>query len=312
MSEAAPTRAPLEAPASPREAQVPPPDLRGGASPGVVAALLGLYVIWGSTFLGIRFALQDFPPFLLAALRFFTAGAVLFAVLRARGEALPTWAQWRGSFAIGLCLCSSNAFVCVAEQWVSSGVAAVLLGSVPIWVALFSAFFGNAPARSEWLGLACGVGGVVVLNLGGDLRARPAGALVLILSAVVWSFGSIWSRRVALPRGMMASAAQMLCGGAFLVCLGLASGERLRALPGLLPLAALAYLVVFGSIVGYSAYGYLLGKVRPALATSYAYVNPVVAMLLGALFAGEPIAPHAVVALLLILGGVALVTLRKV
>lgn len=305
----------LRAPRPPEAGEAPQPPRPSPAEPAsgarVLAALVGLYVIWGSTFLAIRFALRDLPPLLLAGLRFTCAGSLLFALLRARGEAPPTRAQWRGAWAIGLFLCTSNAFVCVAEQWVSSGVAAVLIGSVPIWVALLSTFLGSAPARREWVGLSAGVCGVVVLNLGGDLRARPAGAGVLVLAAIAWAFGSLWSRRVSLPSGLMSSAAQMLCGGASLLVLSLVEGERLRALPGATSLLALAYLVVFGSIVGYSAYTYLLVHVRPALATSYAYVNPVVAVGLGALVAGERIAPNAVVGLLLILGGVALVTLRR-
>lgn len=278
-------------------------------SGAVLAALIALYLIWGSTYLAIRFALEVFPPLLLAGLRFLCAGAVLFAVLLARGAVLPTRAQWRGAFVIGLLLGCANAAVCFGEQSVATGLSAVVIASVPIWVAFFATLFGDAPTRVESIGLAVGLCGVVVLNLGGELRASPAGAAVLVLSTLCWAAGSIWSRRVELPSGVMSSAAQLLCGGAALCCAGLLHGERLHPNHRALPLVAFAFLVVFGSIVGYSAYQYLLIKVRHALATSYAYVNPLVASALGVLVLHERLAPRAVAALLLILGGVALVSL---
>lgn len=277
----------------------------------VLLALFALYFIWGSTYLVIRVALPFFPPLQLAGLRFVGAGGLLYAFLRARGEGPPTRLQWRNSLLIGTLLVASNAFVCIAEQWVSSGIAAVLIASVPLWVALFATFAGNAPTRGESAGLALGLCGVVLLNLGGELRASPAGAAVLVCSTVCWASGSIWSRRLSLPRGLMASAAQMLCGGGVVLAISFAAGDRLRALPPLGPALALAYLIVFGSMVGYSAYLFLLARLRPAAATSYAYVNPVVAVGLGALFAGEQVAPTALAALALILGGVGLVTLLR-
>ena len=279
----------------------------------VIAALFALYFIWGSTYLGIRFALEVVPPVLLAGLRYFCAGSILFAVLLARGAALPTFAQWRGALLIGLLLCSSNAGVCVGEQWVATAIAAVVISSVPIWVALFSLFAGEAPTRFEALGLGVGLCGVVLLNFGGDLRSRPGGAAVLVFATLSWSLGSVLSQRVMLPSGLMSSAAQMLCGGVALCSTALLRGDRPHPIPGVtaLALGSLAYLVVFGSIVGYSAYQYLLANVRHAVATSYAYVNPVVAAALGALVLHERVGPTAVAALLLILGGVALVTLPR-
>src|SRR5438309_902082 len=273
----------------------------------VLLALGSLYVIWGSTFLAIRIALQGYPPLLLAGLRFVIAGAVTYAFVRARGTPPPTRTEWRSSLIVGSLLVCANACVVIAEQWVSSGVAAVAIASVPLWVALFAGLFGRWPSRGEWIGLAVGLSGVALLQSGGELRASPAGAMVLTVSCVSWSLGSILGSRLPLAQGLMSSAAQMLAGGAVLLAIALLHGERLAAMPGPRPLIAFAYLVFAGSIVAYSAYGFLLSRVRPTLATSYAYVNPVIAVGLGALLAGEAVAPHAVGALGLILGGVAVI-----
>jgi len=277
----------------------------------ILLALGSLYVIWGSTFLGIRFALEGFPPLLLAGLRFVVAGGVTYAWSRLRGAPAPTRIEWRSSLVVGTLLVAANACVVIAEQWVSSGIAAVAIGSVPLWVALFAGLFGRWPSRGEWIGLAVGLAGVAVLQTGGDLRASPAGAAVLTVSCVSWALGSIYSRRLPLPKGLMGSGAQMLAGGTVLLLAGIVRGERIVEAPATSAVLALAYLIVAGSIVGYSAYQYLLSKVRPTLAASYAYVNPVVAVGLGAAVAGEAVAPRAVGALVLILGGVAMLALRR-
>src|SRR5437870_6708690 len=176
----------------------------------VLLALGSLYVIWGSTFLAIRIALQGYPPLLLAGLRFVIAGAVTYAWARARGAPPPMRTEWRSSLIVGTLLVCANGCVSIAEQWVSSGVAAVAIASVPLWVALFAGLFGRWPSRGEWLGLAVGLSGVALLQSAGELRASPAGALVLTFSCVSWSLGSILSRRLPLPDVLMASAAEML------------------------------------------------------------------------------------------------------
>jgi drug/metabolite transporter (DMT)-like permease len=274
-------------------------------------ALAALYLIWGSTYIGIRIALEGFPPLLMAGMRFVIAGAILYFVVRARGAERPTMRQWGGSLLVGTLLVCANGCVSIAEQWVSSGVAAVAIASVPLWAALFAGLFGRWPSRGEWVGLAIGICGVFLLQSAGEMRASPQGALVLTLSCVSWALGSMWSRRLPLPQGLMASAAQMLAGGAVLFAAALVHGERLAALPSARPLVAFVYLVLIGSIVAYSAYAFLLQRVRPALATSYAYVNPVIALALGAALAGEAIAPRSLGALGLILGGVAMVALSR-
>jgi len=277
----------------------------------ILLALGSLYVIWGSTFLGIRIALEGYPPLLLAGLRFVIAGAATYAWARVRGAPSPTAREWRSSAVVGTLLVCANACVVVAEQWVSSGVAAVAIASVPLWVALVAGLFGRWPSRGEWIRLAIGLAGVAILQTAGDLRASPAGALVLTVSCASWALGSIWSRRLPLPKGLISSGAQMLIGGLLLLLVALVHGERIAEVPSLRASLALGYLIVAGSIVGYSAYQYLLSRVRPTLAASYAYVNPVVAVGLGAAVAGESIAPRAVGALALILSGVAMLALRR-
>ena len=275
------------------------------------AALFALYFIWGSTYLAIRLALPGFPPLMMAGLRFVMAGALLYLLLRLRGEPRPAWAQWRAAARVGTLLVAGNALVVVAEQWVSSGVAAVAIASVPLWAVLFAGLWGRWPAKGEWIGLVVGLAGVALLQSGGELRASRAGAIVLVLSTVSWALGSMWSRRLPIPKGLMAAATEMLTGGAVVLAVALVRGERMVALPGAQAMLAFLYLVVFGSMIAYSAYAFLLANVRPAMATSYAYVNPVVAVVLGALVAGEQVGLLAVGALVLILGGVAIIASQR-
>jgi drug/metabolite transporter (DMT)-like permease len=279
---------------------------RSGAGGAVVLALGALYLIWGSTYLAIRVALEGFPPLLMAGTRFVLAGGLLYAAARRRGAPRPGPREWRSGALVGSLLCAANGLVTVSEQWVSSSVAAVVVASVPLWAVLAALLWRERPARAEVGGLAVGLAGVVLLQAGGDLQAHPLGAALLVLSTWSWALGSMWSRRLPLPPGLMAPATEMLVGGALLTAAALARGERLAALPGMRPLLAWAFLTLFGSLVAFSAYNFLLRRVRPALATSYAYVNPAVAVGLGAL-AGEAVGLRELGALALILGGVAIV-----
>jgi len=283
------------------------------AAPRVALALAAVFLIWGSTYLAIRFALEGgFPPFLLGGIRFLLAGGLVFAFLRLRGVAAPTRAQWGNAAVMGvLLLVLGNGMVNFAEKSVSSGMAAVAVASAPLWMGVFAAMRGQRPSGIEWVGLAIGFVGVVWLNAGSSLNASRAGMLALLVATIAWSFGSIWSRGRDLPSPFMASAAQMLCGGAAMLVLGLAIGERFDGLPSAHGLAAFAYLVVFGSIIGFSAYIWLLHHVRPALAGSYAYVNPAIAVALGAWLAGERFGRHELLAMGVILLGVVAITVAK-
>ncbi|TDR48884.1 drug/metabolite transporter (DMT)-like permease [Tahibacter aquaticus] len=278
----------------------------------VPLALFSLYIVWGSTYLAIRIGLESFPPFTMAALRFLITGAVLYAFLRWRGVNNPTLLQWRNCAVTGtLLLGFGNGLVCWAQQSVSSGLAAVAVASMPLFAAVFGTFFGQWPRRLELIGLLVGFAGVILLNLGGDLAGSRLGALALLAAAASWAFGSLWSKRQDMPEPMMNTAAQMLTGGAALTVLALLNGQGIPAEPSLRAGLALAYLAVFGSIIGFSAYLYLLRTVRPALATSYAYVNPPVAVLFGALLAGERVHALDIVGMAVILGGVAIITLAR-
>lgn len=279
---------------------------------GVWLALLAVYVIWGSTYLGIRVALEGFPPLLMAGLRFLTAGAILYAVLRLRGTPAPTRREWGASAIVGgLLLVGGNGSVVIAEQWIASGLAALGVATVPLWTVLFMGLTGHWPRRWEWLALLLGFVGVVALNLEGDMRASPIGALALLFAAVSWAIGTVWGRSLPMPKGLLASATEMLTAGAMFLVLGAARGEWIVAVPGARPLLAFAYLIVFGSLVAFSAFTYLTQHVQPALATSYAYVNPVVAVALGVVLLGERITPIGIVAMLIIVGSVALLALGR-
>jgi drug/metabolite transporter (DMT)-like permease len=278
----------------------------------VPAALFALYLIWGSTYLAIRVALESYPPFLMAGTRFLVAGGALYAFLRWRGMAAPTRAQWLNAAITGtLLLGMGNGLVCYAEQSVASGLAAVAVAAMPLFAALFGGLYGQWPRRMEWLGLGVGFAGVVLLNLGGGMAGATLGAIALLVAAMAWAFGSVWSRRRDMPPAAMNTAAQMLTGGAVLFAGALLFGERFPAAPSMASTLSLVYLAAFGSLIAFTAYLYLLNTVRPALATSYAYVNPPVAVLFGALLGGETVHAFDLVAMAVILGGVALIALAR-
>ena len=279
----------------------------------IALALAAVYVIWGSTYLGIRFALEGgFPPFLLGGIRFTIAGGLMYAFLRWRGVPAPTRPQWRNAALMGLLLMLfGNGMVNLAEQSVSSGMTAVAVASAPLWIGIFSAMRGEKPGRMEWLGIGIGFLGVLWLNADSSLTASPVGLVALLIASLSWSFGSVWSRGRDLPSPFMSSAAQMLCGGVAMCIVGAAVGERFDGMPSAHGLAAFAYLIVFGSIIGFSSYIWLLHHVRPALASSYAYINPAIAVALGAWLAGERFGSHELLAMGVILLGVVAITFAK-
>ena len=273
------------------------------------SCLIALYFIWGSTFISMKFAIESYPPFQMAAMRFLLAGGLLYAVMRWRGAPHPSGEQWLGATAVGtLLLAAGNGGVAYAQQWIASGTAALAIATVPLWTAIFARLWGHHPTRREWAGITLGMFGIALLNLGNNMQTSPLGAAIILLAAVCWAFGSVWSKHLPMPAGAMAGAAQMLGGGAVLVMASVLHGDALPAtLPSVRAALAMAFLVIFGSFVAYSAYLYLLKTVRPALATSYAFVNPLVAMLLGAWLAGESVGFYEGLALVVVLAGVLLV-----
>jgi len=279
----------------------------------VVFALAAVYLIWGSTYLGIRFALEGgYPPLLMAGGRFLLAGGMMFAVLRLRGEHAPTRAQWRNLALMGLLMMGiGNGMVSIAEQWVSSGLAAVAIASTPLWMGLFSLLRGQRPSTLEWVGIGIGFIGVLWLNAGSTLSATPWGLVALLIAPIAWAFGSIWSKGRDLPSPFMSAAGQMISGGAMMLIAGLITGESFHAMPTMKGTLSVLYLMTFGSIIGFTAYVWLLHHVRPTLAGSYAYINPVIAVMLGAWLANEQFTPHDLGAMLVILFGVVAITLGK-
>ena len=278
----------------------------------LLAALAAVYLVWGSTYLAIRVGLDGFPPFLMAAIRMLFAGTVMYIALRWRGVAAPTRAQWWVIARLSVfMMLLSNALINVAELHVSTGLAAIAVASMPLWAALFSALRGQHPSRMELIGLTLGFAGVLWLNIGSPIGGAPVGMLCLLVAPIAWAWGSIWSRQQDLPTPFMSAAAQMLCGCVLMTATGLSFGERIDAMPSLNAIFAVGYLAVFGSIVAFTAYVWLLHHVRPALATSYAYVNPPIAVLIGAVALHEKFAMQEIGAMAVILLGVGIITLAK-
>ncbi|HEX5759939.1 MAG TPA: drug/metabolite exporter YedA [Thermoanaerobaculia bacterium] len=279
-------------------------------------ALGAVYLIWGSTYLAIRFAIETIPPFLMAGARFLVAGVLLYVWARASGAARPTLAQWRATAAIGgFLLLGGNGGVVWAEQHVPSGIAALLITTEPLWIVLLDWLRPNG-RRPGWrvaAGLLLGFAGTVLLvrpGLGGGVY--PLGAIVLVLASLSWAWGSLRSTWAPLPSSrILTTGMQMLAGGALLLLVGLATGEPARfalAEVSTRSLLAVLYLVVFGSLIAFSAYVWLLREAPPALVATYAYVNPVVAVLLGWGLAGEPLTAGTLAAAAVIIAGVVVIT----
>jgi drug/metabolite transporter (DMT)-like permease len=277
-----------------------------------VIAYVAVCIVWGSTYLGIRVALESYPPFFLAAARFLLAGGVLYAWLRVRGERSPRLAEWGAAVLTGaLFFVVGNAFLNVAERSVSTGMVSVLVATLPLWMTVFAPLFRQPVTRIEVAGVVLGLTGVVVLNAGGELRASPFGAAFALMAPMGWALASLASPRLPLPQGTMRTAAQMIGGGAALLVVSLGAGEHPVLVAPARPFAAFAYLTVFGSLVGFSAYVLLLRHTRPVVATSYAYVNPIVAIVLGVVFAGERFGLTSLVGAAIVLAAVVLVGVAR-
>ncbi|MCZ8660661.1 drug/metabolite exporter YedA [Escherichia albertii] len=279
----------------------------------LLGSLFALYIIWGSTYFVIRIGVESWPPLMMAGVRFLAAGILLMAFLLLRGHKLPPLRPLLNAALIGLLLLAvGNGMVTVAEhQNVPSGIAAVVVATVPLFTLCFSRLFGIKTRKLEWLGIAIGLAGIVMLNSGGNLSGNPWGAILILIGSVSWAFGSVYGSRITLPVGMMAGAIEMLAAGVALMLASMIAGEKLTVVPSVSGFLAVGYLALFGSIIAINAYMYLIRNVSPALATSYAYVSPVVAVLLGTGLGGETLSKIEWLALGVIVFAVVLVTLGK-
>lgn len=289
----------------------------------IVAAFAAVYVIWGSTYLAIRFAVETLPPFLMAGVRFVIAGAILYAWARLRGVPRPAARYWvPAAIAGGLLLLGGNGAVVWAEQYVPSGVTALLVAMEPTWIVLLDWRLRGREARPDWRvvsGIALGLTGLMLLIGPGDLlgggAVDPIGAAVLVLGTVLWAAGSLYSRDAPMSgTPILYTGMQMLAGGALLLVAGAATGELVRLDPAAVSvrsLLALAYLIVFGAIVGFTAYVWLLRVVDPAKVATHAFVNPIVAVVLGWALADEALTPRILSAAAVIVVAVAMITAAR-
>ena len=281
------------------------------AAPFLIPALLACYLVWGSTYLALRMALESFPPFFQMASRFLLAGTCLMAWSLARGHRLPDRTAWRNALLVGtLMLGGGMGLTAVASGHVGSGLVATFIAVVPMMVCGWGLCFGLRPRPLELAGMAVGLVGVALLARGASFTAAPIGVACLLGATMAWSLGSVLqTTRLPLARGPTGFASEMLCGGAVLMIASLATGERFAWPPTPVAAAAWVYLVVFGSLIGFSAYLYLLAHASQAVATSYAFVNPVIALLLGVGLAGEVVTRAEWVASGVVLLGVVLILL---
>lgn len=290
----------------------------------MVLAFAAVYVIWGSTYLGIRLAIETLPPFLMAATRFMTAGAILFTWAVFNGQKIrPSLAEWPRAFIIGgLLLLCGNGGVTWAEKHIASGLAALLVATEPLWVVILNwGLTHRRPNAKVLLGVLIGLAGVALLVSDGlgqgahgpqGSRLSLIGAVVVVLAGFAWAAGSVYSnRRPIRATTSMASGMQMLAGGSLLLLLALVAGDFKRLNldnASWVSIGAFSYLTLFGSLVAFTAYSWLLNNVTTARAATYAYVNPVVAVLLGWLIASEPLTSRMLLAAAIIVGSVVLIT----
>ncbi|HTL32739.1 MAG TPA: EamA family transporter [Kofleriaceae bacterium] len=279
--------------------------------PRLIASLASVYLIWSSTYLAMRIVVHDLPPLLSAAVRFLLAGSALFGYALYKGARVPALRDWLRVAPVGVFLfVGGNGFVSIASQSIPSGGVAVVCALMPLWVGVLGLGFGVRPTAREWLSLFIGFAGVVFLLGGPSLAGKPVHIVLVILSPMLWAAGSLLSRRTKDVGGDHAAfvgpSLQMLTGGLALGLLALVRGERFPLDAHATSWLALVYLFVFGSLVGFTAYAWLLRNTRPTIATSYAYINPILAVLIGAALYGEPLGWTTLIANILIVGAVML------
>jgi len=285
-------------------------------------ALIALYIVWGSTYLAIRIAVETIPPFLHAGLRFLISGLILVAWRRGAGDPFPTRAQWRSLAIVGvLLLLGGNGLVSFAEQRIASGIAALIVGTVPLWLVLIEALRpgGVRPGGRAIVGLLVGFGGIYLLigpsHLTGALQFDAVGTLAVVAASFIWSIGSIYSRGADVPKStLMMSGGEMLVGSVSLFAVSAMVGEWRGfsfSTVSMNSWLGLAYLISFGSLIGFVSYGWLLQNAPLSLLATYAYVNPLVAVFIGFLFAHEPLTPRILIATGVIIGSVVFVNTAR-
>lgn len=286
-------------------------------------ALIALYIVWGSTYLAMRFVVETMPPFMYAAMRFFISGAILFVWRRAAGDEIPTLSNWKSTAIVGtLLLLGGNSLIAVAEKNVPSGIAALMISTSPFWLTLFEALRarGNKPTWQAVLGLLIGFGGVFLLigpaNItGSNQKFALASTLLLLIAPMLWSLGSIYARGADMPKsGLMSTGMQMLASSLPLFIVSAATGELngfSLAQVSIHSWIGMLYLIVAGSLIGFVSYGWLLHNAPLSLTSTYAYVNPVVAVFLGWLLASEALNTRIVLASAIIIGSVIFINLTR-
>lgn len=289
----------------------------------VIAAFAAVYLVWGSTYLAIRFAVETLPPFLLAGVRFTIAGTVLSAIALARGAERPTRANWKAAAIVGVLLFPlGNGVVVWSETRIDSGLAALLVATEPLWIVLLVWLVQGRAARPRALavaGIVAGFAGLIVLvgprSLAGGGSVDLAAAAALVVASCSWAIGSVYAMRAALPRApLLAAGIEMVAGGLALLLIAVATGEVRHfdsAAVSARSALALLYLIVFGSLIAFTAYSWLVATVSPARLSTYAYVNPVIAVFLGWAVAGEPITWRTAIAAAIIVGAVVLITIDQ-
>ncbi|MCP4361636.1 MAG: drug/metabolite exporter YedA [Chloroflexi bacterium] len=288
----------------------------------IVLAFAAIYIIWGTTYLVIRLAIETIPPFFMAGTRFLLAGIITFVFLRARGVPMPNLLQWRSAAIIGtLLLVGGNGLVTWSEQEVPSSIAALVVATVPLWMVLFDwlLYRGISPSKKMAIGLSLGFLGIGLLIGPGQILETNtislSAILILLLAPILWSLGSLHSRQANLPENLfMATAIEMLAGGVVLILAGFITGETSQLnLVGIstLSLVSMLYLTIFGSVVALTAYIWLLKNVQAAKVATYTYVNPIIAIFLGWLILSEPITPQMLIPVVVIIVAVILITTRR-
>ena len=273
----------------------------------VGACLFAVYIVWGTTYFAIKVAIEGFAPFFLVGTRFVVAGALLLGWQALRGAPAPTAKQWRGAAVVGfLLLVVGNGGVSIAEHWVSSGATVALISIMPLATVLWSGAFGQWPRRAEWISIALGGAGVAIMLLGRDLQGSIFGTLLILFATASWSLGTVLSRRLDIPHGPTGFGAEMLTAGLMGLVVSAALGEHWSIPQAPHVWWAWGYLVVFGSLVAFSAYRFVVERVSPSLAATYAYVNPPVGLIVGWWLGNETFSVNVVLGLPVVLVAVAL------